>query len=96
MQEEVELLKTVVQNVHTSDTAPIIGIDQEFILSPQVHFERLLELCTDASLKTMLAGWLKVEQEANQDMRNGATPDALSIFMNFPLPELGEGELALH
>lgn len=87
MQEEVELLKTVVQNAHTSDTAPIIGIDQEFILSPQVHFERLLELCTDASLKTMLAGWLKVEQEANQDMRNGATPDALSIFMNFPLPE---------
>lgn len=87
MREEVELLKTVMQNAHAQDDEPVIGIDQEFIFSPHIHFERLLELCADASLKSKLAGWLKAEQQAHLDMPNGVSPDKLSIFMNLLLPE---------
>jgi len=86
MQEEVELLKAVAQHVHEKDNEPVIGIDQEFIFSPQFHFERLHEMCADPALKTVLEGWLKAEQQAYVDMQNGVSPDKLSVFMNLPLP----------
>jgi len=87
MREEVELYKTVRQNAHAKDQEPVIGIDQEFIFSPQIHFARLLELCANPSLKTVLEGWLKAEQQAYLDMQNGTSPDKLSIFMNLQLPD---------
>lgn len=86
MQEEVELLKTVVQNTHEKDNEPVIGVDQEFIFSPQFHFDRLHEMCADPALKSMLEGWLQAEQKAYVDMQHGVSPDKLSVFMNLPLP----------
>jgi hypothetical protein len=86
LQEEVHLLQTVATTA-TSPQPPIIGIDQEFIISPQLHFEKLKMECTDPLLREKVGIWHQAEQKANKDMHTGKQMDQLAIFMNTPLPE---------
>lgn len=79
--EEVALLQAVVQT-----GATIMGIDQEFIFSPQWHFQTLHTLTTDPLFKGYLAEWLEIEQKAFHQMSQGTPPDQLDCFMSRPLP----------
>lgn len=84
-EEEVRLLQALQRS--PSKAAPaIIGIDQEFILSPQFHLETLLAICTDPALKTKITEWLQAEKTAIRDMYAGKPIDQLSLFMNLALP----------
>jgi len=86
LQEEVHLLQAVsAANMETEP--PVIGIDQEFIFSPQLHCETLQNACTEPALQEKLGKWLQIERQAIQDMYQGKTPEQLNLFMNTPLPE---------
>lgn len=79
--EEVALLQAAAQA-----GATIMGIDQEFIFSPQWHFHTLHTLTSDSRFKGYLAEWLEIEQNAFQQMSQGTPPDQLDCFMSRPLP----------
>jgi len=85
LEEETRLLESVCA-ASSEDEAPLIGIDQEFVLSPQLHFDTLLRLCDDPAWRSVLSAWLTMEQNANLQMRDGLSPDQLTAFMNRPLP----------
>jgi len=86
LQEEVHLLQAVSTPARNSEN-PIIGIDQEFIISTQFHLENLKNECSDPSLREKIETWLKVEKQATQDMYAGKPIEQLAIFMQTPLPE---------
>lgn len=88
-QEEIALYEALHQAL-PEQQSPIIGIDQEFILSPQYHLQTLLEFCTEPSLQAKLGAWLELEQQANRALASGLSPDQLIAFMNQPLPEKWE------
>lgn len=82
LEEELALL----QSGRETPGFELIGIDQEFILSPQLHLETLLALCTAGELKGKISEWLQAERAAVQEMYAGKPPDQLDLFMNLPLP----------
>ena len=85
LREEVQLYQAV--RAGSSQETPIIGIDQEFILSPQWHLETLLNVCDDPGWREKLSAWLEIERQANHALASGTTPDQLTCFMNLPLPD---------
>lgn len=85
-EEEVRLLQAIQQSQPRAAEPAIIGIDQEFILSPQLHLETLQTLCTDSALKLKINEWLYMEKAAIRDMYAGKPIDQLELFMNLALP----------
>jgi len=86
LQEEIKI-QLAVCAASPEDKDAVIGIDQEFVFSPQLHLETLLNFCADPAFKEKLESWLEVEQQVNRDMVAGITPDKLFGFMNQALPE---------
>ncbi len=84
LEEEVHLLKAVAA---ANSAGGIIGIDQEFVFSPQLHLDTLLKACPDPAWQAQLTAWLDLERDANRALASGTTPDQLTAFMNVPLPE---------
>lgn len=84
-EEEVRLLQALQRSPAKAEPA-IIGVDQEFILSPQFHLETLQAICTDPAFKTKITEWLHAEKAAIRDMYAGKPIDQLSLFMNLALP----------
>lgn len=84
-EDEARLLQTV-QPSQTKAEPAIIGVDQEFILSPQLHLETLQTLCTDSALKLKINEWLHAEKATIRDMYAGKPIDQLNLFMNQALP----------
>lgn len=82
-EEEIALLQTVVAT-HLQN--PIIGIDQEFILSAQLHLASLHAWCTEPGVRAPLAEWLALEQQAIRELCAGKPLDQLALFTNQPLP----------
>ena len=86
LEEETRLLRAV-QAASPENGNAIIGIDQEFIFSPQVHLDTLRALCPDPGWQTTLTGWLETERDANHALAHGTLPNELTSFMNRSLPE---------
>ncbi|NUM47086.1 MAG: hypothetical protein HUU38_20490 [Anaerolineales bacterium] len=86
LEEEVHLHQAVCASA-PHDAQPIIGIDQEFIFSPQWHLDTLRAACTDQAWQNTLGSWVDLERQANHALANGTPPDQLTSFMNRPLPE---------
>lgn len=85
-EEEIRLLRAVAA-VDPGAPAAVLGIDQEFIFSPQLHLETLRSACSDPRLAGSLSTWLAGEQDGIRAMYSGQSPDSLAAFMNQPLPE---------
>jgi hypothetical protein len=83
LQEEVHLLQAV-SAANPKAESPIIGIDQEFILSPQFHFETLQNACTEPALQEKLKNGCKLIDKL---FRTCTRAKHLNLFMNTPLPE---------
>lgn len=81
LKEEVELLASL------DSRSQIIGIDQEFILAPQIFLETLKEICNDKHWSETLTNWLEAERKTVREMVSGKPIDQLALFMNIPLPE---------
>lgn len=88
--QEERALYQAVRQAASEQEAPLIGVDQEFILSPQCHLKTLWEQCADPGLQARLGAWLDLERQANRALARGTSPDQLITFMNQALPDAWE------
>ena len=63
----------------TSEGHALWGVDQEFILSPRVHFARLVALAPDAKARRLAQDYLQRETAAYQRMVRQHDPDAAQL-----------------
>ena len=72
--EEAEMLSSLVSNGMN-----LWGLDQEFILSPSFHFQRLLELAPDENARKVAAEYLEKSNAADKQMVAEKNPSV--VFM---------------
>lgn len=72
----------------TAEGRALWGVDQEFILSPRVHFARLVALAPDTRARRLARDYARREDAAYQRMVRQHDPDAAL------LPRLGDADFA--
>jgi hypothetical protein len=64
--------------------ADVWGLDQEFVLSPAIHLERLAELAATPEAKKAVAAWVTRNVTANREMTEQHNPGAVLMMAAKP------------